>query len=265
MKIAASKNKPESDLDTSEDSPASHRHHALGLFPLLRSLVSPSSPDSFLSSPHKSAPRVHTSGHEYLSGDGLLICRISPLLDLNFEAKVQIDFTLRYTIPHGMGIREQEHPALNEKFATLRDKIARLSIDALDQNPERHFQTLGTLGNRPHFVEILRTVKGQHFLCIRSDSRSLENAMPESSSLLTEKELRMAKKEWGRANRRLIAEEILGEFSEPLIDSSDHKSTARLFHRIKNNQAELSRLYTQYLDQETTPSDVKSIYFFQVP
>lgn len=265
MKIAASKNNPEPELSTSEDSPASHHQHASGLFPLLRSLVRPSSPDSFLSSPYKSSSTIHASGHEHISGDGLLICHISPLLDLNFEAKVQIDFTLRYSIPHGMGIRTQEHPALKEKFSTLRGKIARLSIDSLNQSPERHFHSLGTLGNRPHFVEILRTAKGRHFLCIRSDARSLENAMPENESLLTEKELRIAKKEWGRANRRLIADELLGEFAEPLIDSSDHKSTARLFQRIKNNQAELSRLYTHYLDQEMAPSDVKSLYFFQVP
>lgn len=265
MKVAASKNRPESDLRTSEDSPASHHHHAPGLFPLLRSLVSPTSPDSLLNSPHKSPHSVQASGHEHISGDGLLICRISPLLDLNFEAKVHIDFTLRYSIPHGMGIRAQEHPALKEKFSTLREKISRLSIDSLNQSPERHFLSLGTLGNRPHFVEILRTAKGRHFLCVRSDARTLENASPKDDSLLTEKKLRDARQEWGRANRRMIASELLGEFAEPLIDSSNHKFTALLFQRIKNNQAELSRLYTHYLDQEMAPSEVKSIYFFQVP
>lgn len=265
MKIASSKNKSESELSTSEDSSPSHHHHAPGIFPLLRSLVSPSSPDSFLSSPHKSPATVHTSAHEHISGDGLLICHISPLLALNFESKVQIDFTLRYSIPHGMGLRSEESPALKEKFSALREKIARLSIDSLNQSPERHFHSLGTLGNRPHFVEILRTSKGRHFLCIRSDARSLENTKPENESLLTEKELRIARKEWGRANRRVIAHELLGEFADPIIDSSDHKSTARLFQRIKNNQAELSRLYTHYLDQEMAPSDVKSLYFFQVP
>lgn len=265
MKRATSKNKSESTLNTSEDPPASHHHPARGLYPLLRSLVRPSSPENFLSSPQKNPHIVHASSDEHISGDGLLICRISPLLDLNFEAKVQIDFTLRYSIPHGMGVRAQESPALKEKFATLREKIARVSIDSWDQNPERHFHSLGTLGNSPHFVEILRTANGRHFLCIRSDARTLEKVTPKDNSFLAEKELRGARQEWGRANRRLIADEILGEFATPLIDSSDHKSTALIFQRIKNNQAELSRLYSQYLDQEMAPSNVKSIYFFQVP
>src|SRR5690606_10225558 len=87
---------------------------------------------------------------------------------------IQIDFEsldkfIRNKVPHGHGIHQR---VVNKVDSKLQSKIEEISKKT-NTIPERHLQSLGSLGGGNHFIEINEDKSGQKYLVIHSGSRNL--------------------------------------------------------------------------------------------
>ncbi|WP_455564971.1 RtcB family protein [Akkermansia biwaensis] len=98
-------------------------------------------------------------------GCGVLTARLDALPDFaGFDAR------LRERVPSGMHARSSVHQALLDD-PELDEEIARICVDILRTDKDRHRRSVGSLGGGNHFIEIAQGDRDA-FLCIHSGSRN---------------------------------------------------------------------------------------------
>lgn len=98
-------------------------------------------------------------------GCGVLTARLDALPDFaGFDAR------LRERVPSGMHARSAVHQALLDD-PELDEEIARICVDILRTDKDKHRRSVGSLGGGNHFIEIAQGDRDA-FLCIHSGSRN---------------------------------------------------------------------------------------------
>lgn len=98
-------------------------------------------------------------------GCGVLTARLGALPDF-----AEFDARLRERVPSGMHARSSVHQALLDD-PELDEEIARICMDVLRTDKDRHRRSIGSLGGGNHFIEIAQGDRDA-FLCIHSGSRN---------------------------------------------------------------------------------------------
>ena len=98
-------------------------------------------------------------------GCGVLTARLAALPDF-----AEFDARLRERVPSGMHARSSVHQALLDD-PELDEEIARICVDVLRTDKDRHRRSIGSLGGGNHFIEIAQGDK-ETYLCIHSGSRN---------------------------------------------------------------------------------------------
>ncbi|MBS6780964.1 MULTISPECIES: RtcB family protein [unclassified Akkermansia] len=98
-------------------------------------------------------------------GCGVLTARLNALPDF-----AEFDARLRERVPSGMHARSSVHQALLDD-PELDEEIARICVDVLRTDKDRHRRSIGSLGGGNHFIEIAQGDRDT-YLCIHSGSRN---------------------------------------------------------------------------------------------
>ena len=98
-------------------------------------------------------------------GCGVLTARLDSLPDF-----AEFDARLRERVPSGMHARSSVHQALLDD-PELDEEIARICVDVLRTDKDRHRRSIGSLGGGNHFIEIAQGDRDT-YLCIHSGSRN---------------------------------------------------------------------------------------------
>lgn len=98
-------------------------------------------------------------------GCGVLTARLDALPDF-----AEFDARLRERVPSGMHARSSVHQALLDN-PELDEEIARICVDVLRTDKDRHRRSIGSLGGGNHFIEIAQGDRDT-YLCIHSGSRN---------------------------------------------------------------------------------------------
>lgn len=176
-------------------------------------------------------PLHHPSSRYREPGRGTLICRLASSFEFNFETRISFDFALRYKIPHGMSIRQSTPEVLPQKAPDLLNEIIQISSSLLNQNPEKHLLSSGTLGGGLNFIEIAQS-GDRYYLIIHTDARTLGQEIKKAISLRQEEHMQLSPvtqktaeqalltaRKFGQWNRRIIAHELAGDLCEKMTDT----------------------------------------------